>query len=210
MHINHFFQREPNVLLQSDASKTAWGGVYGSQTTGGSWSSTEINFHINVLELLAAYFTIRTFCTYIQNVHSKLMPDNQTTVAYINNMGDKKDQCNPVARKIWFWYISNNTWLSAAYLPGIENTEADAQSRMLHGNTEWKLHSNLFQAVIELWHEPHIDMFDSRLNYQLQKYVSWKSDPFAYAVDAFDMSWQNLFIYAFPPFSVIGKVLQKN
>jgi hypothetical protein len=41
------------------------------------------------------------------------MPDNQTTVAYINNMGDKNDQCNPVARKIWFWYISNNTWLYA-------------------------------------------------------------------------------------------------
>jgi len=203
------FQREPSVLLQSDASKIAWGGVYGSQTTGGSWSSTEINFHINVLELLAAYFTIRTFCTDMQNVHIKLMSDNQTTVAYINNMGGKKDQCNAVARKIWFWCISKNIWLSAAYLPGIENTEADAQSRMLHDNTEWKLHSNLFKAVIELWHEPHIDMFASRLNYQLQKYVSWKPDPFACAIDAFNMSWQNLFIYAFPPFSVIGKVLQK-
>lgn len=78
---------------------------------------------------------------------------------------------------------------------------------MLHDNTEWKLHSNLFKAVIELWHEPHIDMFASRLNYQLQKYVSWKPDPFAYAIDAFNMSWQNLFIYAFPPFSVIGKGL---
>lgn len=83
-------------------------------------------------------------------------------------MGGKKDQCNAVARKIWFWCISKNIWLSAAYLPGIEKTEAGAQSRMLHGNTECKLHSNLFKAVIELWHEPHIDMFSSSLNYQLQ------------------------------------------
>lgn len=66
------------------------GGVYGSQTTGGSWSATEINFHINVLELLSAYFIIRTFCTDMQHMHIKLMSDNQTTVAYINNMGGKK------------------------------------------------------------------------------------------------------------------------
>lgn len=34
--------------------------------------------------------------------------------------------------KNWFGCILKNIWLSAAYLPGIENTEADAQSRMMH------------------------------------------------------------------------------
>jgi hypothetical protein len=106
MHINHFFQREPNVLLQSDASKTAWRGVYGSQTTGGSWSSTEINSHINVLELLAAYFTIRTFCTYMQNVHSKLMPDNQTTSFYPGN-------ASVILSKSWgHTYRKGSYWLA--------------------------------------------------------------------------------------------------
>ena len=52
-------------------------------------------------------------------------------------------------------------------------------------------------------------MFASRLNFQLDKYISWKPDPQAMDIDAFTVSWTNIFIYAFPPFSLIAKVIQK-
>ena len=39
--------------------------------------------------------------------------------------------------------------------------------------------------------------------------MSWLPDPEATACDAFSLSWSNEIIYAFPPFSVIDRVLQK-
>lgn len=40
-------------------------------------------------------------------------------------------------------------------------------------------------------------------------YVSWKNDPDAYKIDAFTMPWTPYYFYAFPPFVLITKVLQK-
>ena len=56
---------------------------------------------------------------------------------------------------------------------------------------------------------PNIDLFASRLNHQLQPYVSWHPDPGAVAVDAFHLSWKRYTPYMFPPFSLISRVLQK-
>ena len=40
-------------------------------------------------------------------------------------------------------------------------------------------------------------------------FVAWKPDPRAIAIDAFTLEWSRYkLIYCFPPFSLIGKVLQ--
>lgn len=54
-----------------------------------------------------------------------------------------------------------------------------------------------------------VDLFATRLNNQLQKYVSWHPDPFAMATNAFHLPWRNLRGYAFPPFALVGRVIQK-
>lgn len=41
-------------------------------------------------------------------------------------------------------------------------------------NIEWKLSEEIFIKVVDIWGKPEIDMFASRLNTQLPKYVSWK------------------------------------
>ena len=56
---------------------------------------------------------------------------------------------------------------------------------------------------------PHVDMFASRLNKQINRFVSWKPDPDAEAIDAFSVSCKRKYIYAFPRFSLMGRVLQK-
>ena len=57
---------------------------------------------------------------------------------------------------------------------------------------------------------PDVDLFASQLNAKILCYIAWKPDPNAFAIDAFTLNWSvfNL-VYCFPPFSVIGKVLQK-
>ena len=52
---------------------------------------------------------------------------------------------------------------------------------------------------------PDTDCFTSGINYQLPRYISYKPDPFATYVDAFTVNWH----YIFPPFNLIGMILQK-
>ena len=40
-------------------------------------------------------------------------------------------------------------------------------------------------------------------------FVSWKPDPASSFVDAFTISWEKMFFYAFPPFCQIHRCLQK-
>ena len=50
---------------------------------------------------------------------------------------------------------------------------------------------------------------DSTTVYRLTPYVSYKPDPGAVAVEAFTVQWSQYVFYAFPPFSVITRTLQK-
>ena len=61
----------------------------------------------------------------------------------------------------------------------------------------------------KLHFRPDIVLFVSRINYQFPKYVSFRPDPSAYAINAFSLQWCQLNVYAFPPFSVIPVVLSK-
>ena len=68
----------------------------------------------------------------------------------------------------------------------------------------------LSDALDRLDVKPEIDLFASRLNHQFPRYVSYKPDLDAEAVNAFTMSWSDVTFYAFPPFCIIPSVLHKN
>ena len=67
----------------------------------------------------------------------------------------------------------------------------------------------LFQKLSQRFYIPRVDLFASRLNHQVATFVSWKPEPEAQVVDAFSINWQDIMFYAFPPFSVLGRVLSK-
>ena len=52
-------------------------------------------------------------------------------------------------------------------------------------------------------------MFASALTFQLSKYCSRVQDPQAWAIDTMSFPWSGLRLYAFPPFSLLPRVLQK-
>ncbi|CAG2245642.1 unnamed protein product [Mytilus edulis] len=156
---------EPSMILQSDSSKTGWGGLIkhpklAMAKTGGHWSYHEQDKHINVLELLAAFLTLKSFCATKNNIHIKIYLDNTVAVQYINNMGGRKDELNELTRDIWNWCINRSIWLSACHLPGKTNVEADKLSRHLSDDMEWKLNENIFMKI---------------QNYLVQ--YNWKSTP---------------------------------
>ena len=200
----------PDIVMTTDASKQGWGAVRDHHTTGGRWSPAEAEKHINELELKAVFFALCSLCDNVRNKHIRILFDNTTTVCYINNMGGSKSRaCNIIAKKIWQFALERNNFLSSAHLPGTQNMLADRESRVFNDRTEWMLHQDIFQKLSLLWGPFEIDLFASRLNKQVCTYVSWKPDPGATAVDAFSILWDRKPFYAFPPFSLIHRCLQK-
>lgn len=70
------------------------------------------------------------------------------------------------------------------------------------------LQREVFHKISQLWGPFENDLFASRLNKQVDDYISWKPDPEARAVDAFSVVWYK-HSYAFPPFVLIDRCLQK-
>ena len=123
--------------------------------------------------------------------------------------GSKSPICNSIAKATWLRCIDKNIGISAEHLPGSENVVADKESRVFNDFTEWMLNKDVFSELIKIHNSPDIDLFASRLNKQVERFVSWKPDPDAIFIDEFTISWRDLFFYAFPPFSVISKCLHK-
>ena len=200
----------PEFVLATDASTLGWGAVFGNCSTNGTWSSHEANLHINVLELKAVLYGLKSL-VHVTNTHVKVLSDNTTAVCTINRMGTcHSNPCNAVVQLIWQWAISKNIWPSATHIPGVENILADQESRLHAKRLEWKLNPKIFLSICSaLDITPNIDLFASRINFQLKPFVSYRPDPEAIAVDAFCLDWSDYLFYAFPPFAVIPQVLQK-
>ena len=165
-------------LLCTDASNKGWGTVMGEEKKGGRWTETESNNHINCLELMAVFLGLKALCINMTSVHIRISSDNTTTVNYINSMGGTHSmECNSVAKEIWLFCIQREIWISAAHIPGKNNIQADRKSTVFTDNKEWMLRKDIFQNVTEIWGEPTIDFFASRLNAQVACYASWRPDP---------------------------------
>jgi len=76
-------------------------------------------------------------------------------------------------------------------------------------SAEWKLHEEIFHRVCYCLGPCRVDLFATRLNHQLDNYISWRPGPGAIGTDALQVNWRDLEGYAFPPFALIGRCLQK-
>ena len=206
----HVSEPSIDVYIESDASLSGWGATCLNQNSGGRWTSSESSQHINYLELLAAFFALQSFVSHRRSIHVRIQLNSSSAVAYINNMGGIKSHLlNTLSVEIWSWCIAKDIWLSAQHIPGVQNARADFQSRVFSDDLEWSLHPSIFERIVGFTYTPDVDLFASRLNHKVHSYVSWHPDPGAVATDAFAISWSNQKCYAFPPFSLIPRVLSK-
>ena len=206
--VNH---GDPHIIMTTDASLSGWGACLDGMTTGGRWNSDETTHDINYLEMLAVLFALQSFSEKVLAKHIKLMVDNTIAVATINQMGTCHSNLNnKMVQQIWEWCILHGVWQTVAHIPGKSNTEANRESRLSGKETEQCLDRSIYSAFIQkLDVIPDIDLFASRLNHQLKPYIAYRPYPGALAVNAFHISWKEYTFYAFPPFCIIQRVLQK-
>ena len=130
-------------------------------------------------------------------------------IIFSKNGGTKNQTLSRMATQIWSHLIDNNINLTVEHIAGKDNIQADWESRNQKDSSEWKLDPSIFQALCQIWGFPTVDLFASRISHQLENYYAWKPDPYSQATDAMQQDWTNLFGYAFPPFSMVGKVIRK-
>ena len=182
----------PTKSVETDASLIGWGAVFEDSVIGSRWSDLETTEHINSLELKAVLLALTAYSSKSVGQHVQILLDSSTAVAYITHMGGiRSENCNALAKEIWFWCIKNNIWLSAAHIAGKRNL-ADSPSRQFNDRIEWSLTTSVFHDLCKKFGKPDIDLFASMLNTKLPQFCSWKPDPNSSYVDAFTLDWKVL------------------
>ena len=108
------------------------------------------------------------------------------------------------------WCHPRGIVLRARHIPGRLNVIADKLSR--HNQviqTEWSLSQQVFTLLCSRWTQPQVDLFATRFNHKLPRFVSPVPEPTAWAVEALSLWWDQLEAYAFPPVSLIPQVISK-
>ena len=201
----------PDLHLYSDASSSGWGAHLLDQNVSGVWSAQEELLHINLLEMKALFLALQAFQEDVAGHHVTAMCDNSTVVAYINKQGGtvSRPLCLLTSRLLR-WTESFDVHLEARYLPGESNVLADVLSRRGQVvGTEWSLHPQVARALLRAWGNPSIDLFVTCLNAKLPLYCSLVPDPQAVFEDAFRHPWDDLDLYAFPPFALVSRVIAR-
>ena len=135
-------------MIDSDPSLSGWGADCQDRRTGGLWSERERQYHINCLELLAAFLAFQTFATGTKGISVLRRIDNTTAVAYINNQGGTVSRNLLLLPKdLCMWALERDISIIAQHLPGILNSLVDAESRMRWDRSDWKLDPANFHCI---------------------------------------------------------------
>ena len=115
-----------------------------------------------------------------------LQLDNSTAAAYINNLGGTVSPAlTALAKSIWLWALERDLMITAQHIPGVTNMIADRKSRLEGDRSNWMLSRSVFHKISQILGPLEVDLFASRLTYQLPWFFSRRPDQLAEAVDAF-------------------------
>ena len=199
------------LQLFTDASNEGWGAHLGDYMAKGVWLESESALHINLLELKAVLLALKRFERLCCNQIVLVCTDNTTVVSYINKEGGMKS--GSLCALLWrlmLWCNQRQIVLRARHIPGHLNVIADKLSRLNQViQTEWSLLPEVFAQICRRWHRPSVDLFATRFNHKLPRFVSPVPDQSAWGVDALSLPWEDLDAYAFPPTALLHQVVTK-
>ena len=96
--------------------KRGMGGIMQQTQNSGQVTQEEASLHINILELKAVRFALKSFAKVYQmtNAHVRFKIDNTHAQAYVNLQGETKSVglCNQ-AQELWKWCLLHQTIVSA-------------------------------------------------------------------------------------------------
>ena len=171
-------QHHDQMVIRLDAFLASWGAVSRKTCTGVPWSLLEQGMHINGVELNAVALALQSLVKDWTGISVLLQLDSQTAVAYINHLGGTVSlHLTELAKGLWLWALCRDLVLVAQHIPGMDNQIADSESRELRDHLDWNLSPAVFQRINTIRGPVEVDLFASRLSYQLECFFSWRPDP---------------------------------
>ena len=102
--------------------------------------------YINVLK--AVFLSIHSFCRNWIYKHARTTSYSSAVVAYINNKSDiKSKKYSEKKKEMWLWFFKNNSFISAAHIPGKHSIEVDQFSRTFN-NTDWQPNPTILRVSL--------------------------------------------------------------
>ena len=152
---------------------------------------------------------LRLYCKELQDLTALFKIDNTSTVSWVNKQSGPDREIFTLAKQFWEFSIDRNINVVASYIESKKNKVADKESRKIRDNLEKSLKDKHFENLNREFGEFTIDLFATRINSKCRRYYSYSPEPEAAGTDAFLCNWNTENFYAFPPFSLISRVLQK-
>ena len=202
---------QADYTIFTDASSQGWGAHMGDSKISGIWTRIDRKLHINCLELKAVTCALQHWAPLLQGHQVMIATDNSTVVSYINKQGGTHSaSLLRLTVELFLWLESQGIVVRARHIPGCMNVIADHLSRPNQSiPTEWSLHPEIVKRIFRVWGTPEVDMFATRSNSHLPRFMSPVPEPRALAVDALSQDWQGRSMYMFPPFPLLNRVMQK-
>ena len=203
-------QVSPDLDFWSDALDVGWEAHLGPLVTSGLWDESESRLPINARELFTVRRGLLHFQSSLLGKTVAVFCDNVTAVAYLHKEGGNRSPfLNSTTQGILRWSESLAIRLAPQFIPCSCNVLADTLSRPHQlPHTEWSLNMEVFLSLCRRW-PVQIDLFATSENRRCSIYFSPFQDPQSAGTDAFLQSWDGLQAYAFPPWSIIPRVLAK-
>ena len=202
-----FLPPKARHVVTTDASSFGWGGWMGKEDVQGFWTRAEAKRSSNKRELHTPVMVVQALRHKLCGSTVEVRTDNLTTMAYINHQGGRDPALTELVRPLWDWALRTRTTLFATYIPGKVNDRADKLSRRKRDRTDWMLNKHLFSRLSRQCGPFTLDLFATRLNAQVKRYVSRFPDPGAMSVDAFRQDLRKERAYANPPFNLVTRLL---
>ena len=197
----------PNIVIQTDACLEGWGFLINRSAFAGKFDKT-VPFSINVLETLTVWFSL--LMVKKKGAVIQIMTDNTSAIAAVRRSTSLSYQLSAISELIWRRATDLRWTLSISHIQGCFNIIADQLSRQVELPSEWSLSQKDFKKILNWCPHLQVDLFATKLNYQLPTYVSPCPDEEAAAVDALSTPWNRWnHLYIFPPTNLISKVIAK-
>jgi len=203
----------PTKEIQTDASTSGWGFFFQGKVWSGEWSHPDSLLHINLLEMWAVLHACLTLYSHFAGHAVTFLIDNSSVVAYLKKQGGTKSlQLAELTHRVLQFAFDHDFTIHPLHIAGQLNVIADLASRSGSiVNTEWRMSDQAFRWIQSQspWGKATIDLFANQLNHQLPLYFSPCPDMAAMAINAMLKPWPEVTLYAFPPTTLMERVLQK-
>nr|CAH7749780.1 unnamed protein product [Callosobruchus chinensis] len=141
------FPRSPDIFMSSDASEKGWGAQIGDKFLSGLWTREQLQWHINVKELMAIFLSLQLSADTLMGKTVVVQSDSRTVVSYIRKQGGTRSRLlTRVVSRLLNFCMEQGITLIPQFLPGMLNNIADCLSRG-KGLVDWKLSDQLVRQI---------------------------------------------------------------